>query len=79
MTEFEYTLLATALEARNVDCAVAFEQVCKGWLLSGEERFLEAGDELRRRLQRSITQLDGFDDLNRLLGEMRSFLTLARR
>lgn len=77
--EFEYTLLATALEARNVDCAVAFERVCKGWLLSGEERFLEAGNELLRRLQRSVTQLDGFDDLNRLLGEMRSFLTLARR
>lgn len=77
--EFEYTLLTTALEARNVDCAVAFERVCKGWLLSGEDRFLLAGDDLRQRLQRSVAQLDGVDDLNRLFGEMRSFLTLARR
>ena len=79
VVEYEHTLLMTALAARNMDCAVAFERANKGWLLSGEDRFVEAAQALLDRLTATALDPDTIDDLSRLINEVRAFVRMARR
>jgi hypothetical protein len=46
LVEYENTLLDVALNARTPDCAIAFERAIKGFLLSGERRFIESAGRL---------------------------------
>lgn len=79
VVEYEHTLLATALEARKMDCAVAFERANKGWLLSGERRFVDAAQTILDRLTVTALEPDVIDDLARLIDEIRTFVRMARR
>lgn len=79
VVEYEHTLLMTALAARNMDCAVAFERANKGWLLSGEDRFVEAAQAILDRLTATALDPDTIDDLSRLINEVRAFVRMARR
>lgn len=77
LIEYEETLLSVALEARSMDCAVAFERVNKGFLLSGEGRFIDAADAILERL-RDADEGNPIADLERLRQEIGTFLRQAR-
>lgn len=79
VVEYEHTLLMTALAARNMDCAVAFERANKGWLLSGDARFIDAAQGILDRLAATTLNPDTIDDLSRLINEIRAFIRMARR
>ena len=50
LVEYEDVLLKVALDARSMDCAIAFERANKGFLLSGEKRFIDAAGVILGRL-----------------------------
>lgn len=77
LVDWEDILLGGSLEARSMDCAVAFERANKGFLLSGEERFIDAGEQILQRLEDAD---EGFPiaDLDRLRQEIKAFLRQAR-
>lgn len=77
VADYQYTLLVTALEAPRIDCAIAFERASKGWLLSGEERFLEAARQILDRAVAAAEATDAVSDLTRLVDEIRAFVRLA--
>lgn len=77
LVDWEETLLGVALEARSIDCAVAFERANKGFLLSGEERFIDAGAEILNRLEQA-DEGSLVADLERLRQEIKAFLRQAR-
>lgn len=78
MAEFQETLLDIALEARSIDCGVAFERANKAFLLTKESRFLDSAEEIARRLKHSATD-DEVDDLERLRREITMFVRQGRR
>ena len=47
---FTELLLATAMDAPAMDCAIAFERASKAFLLTSEPRFLDSAEEIGRRL-----------------------------
>jgi hypothetical protein len=71
------TLLSVALEARSMDCAVAFERVNKGFLLSGDERFIVAAESILNRLK-GADEGNPIADLERLRQEVGTFMIQAR-
>jgi hypothetical protein len=75
---FEETLLDAALNARSIDCAIAFERTVKGFLLTRDTRFLDKAEQIKRRLDQVR---DGHEiaDLERLRNEIRVFLQQGRR
>ena len=75
---FHEALLAIALEAPSMDCAVAFERANKAFLLTGEERFLTGAEDIARRLAATEPSSD-IDDLVRLKGEIQMFVRQGRR
>ena len=75
--EWEWALLTVALESRSMDCAVAFERANKGFLLSGDDRFVAACDDILRRLD-DADEGPWISDLERLRGEVRAFVKQAR-
>ncbi len=78
LVEYEDALLRVALDARSIDCAVAFERANKAFLLSGDRAFVRSSEAVLDRLQR----VDGdpqIGDLERLRGEIRTFLHQAKR
>ena len=77
LVDWEDTLLGVALEARSIDCAIAFERANKGFLLSGEERFIDAGEQILQRLEDTDEGLR-IADLERLRQEIKAFLRQAR-
>ncbi len=77
LIEYEYTLLNVALEARSMDCAIAFERANKGFLLSGEKRFMEAAAVILNRLN-GHNEGASISDIERLRSEIRTFLHQAR-
>lgn len=77
LIEYEETLLSVALEARSMDCAVAFERANKGFLLSGEGRFIDAANAILERL-RDADEGNPIADLERLRQEIGTFLRQAR-
>jgi hypothetical protein len=78
MVTFQETTLRVALDARNIDCGIAFERAIKGFLLSGNEFFLDATEAILTRLD-PIRDDIAIGDLERLRGEIRTFLSLAGR
>jgi hypothetical protein len=52
LVEYEDTLLSVALSAQSMDCAVAFERANKGFLLSGQAKFITAANVNPRASQR---------------------------
>jgi hypothetical protein len=77
LIEYEYNLLTVALDARLTDCAIAFERANKGFLLSGEQRFVDAAKAILDRL-RTADEGMLISDLERLMSEIRTFLHQAR-
>jgi len=75
---YQETLLAIALEAPSIDCAVAFERANKAFLLTSEERFLDHAEEIARRLEGAAAG-DNVDDLERLRNEVKVFVRHGRR
>ncbi len=77
LCNWERDLLQASLAARSPDCAIALERANKGFLLSGNENFIEAAETLLKIL----TNIDGdhsIGDLERLRTEMRTFMEQAR-
>ncbi len=77
LVEFEDTLLSVALDARSMDCAVAFERANKGFLLSSNERFIDAAEAILSRLN-NADEGDPIADLERLRKEVGTFMRQAR-
>jgi len=77
LADYEHDLLQVAFKARSMDCGVAFERANKGFLLSGEKRFIDAAAIILRRLQ-GVTSDDGIGVLERLRTEIGMFLRQAR-
>ena len=75
--EWEQQLLDVALEARTMDCAVAFERAQKAFLLSGDERCVEAAESILETLGRA-SEDEAIWDLERLRSEIRTFRRQAR-
>ncbi len=73
LVEHEDTLLKVALEARSMDCAIAFERANKGFLLSGESRFVDAANVILGRLK-DLEDGGRISDIERLRSEIRAFL-----
>lgn len=74
---FENDLLQTVLEARSPDCAIGLERANKGFLLSGEEHFITAAEDILRILE-AVEEGASIADLERLRGEARTFIRQAR-
>jgi hypothetical protein len=70
---YEDTLLGVALDARSIDCAVAFERANKGYLLSGERRFVDAAAAILGRLD-AAGETATIGDLERLRSEITAFI-----
>jgi hypothetical protein len=77
LVEYENTLLDVALNARTPDCAIAFERAIKGFLLSGERRFIESASKLLNILM-SIAEGTAIADLERLRTDLNTFIRQAR-
>ena len=78
LVEYEDSLLNVALEARSPDCAVAFERANKGFLLSGEKRFINAARKILERLKNVVGDT-AIADLERLRGEVGTFIDQAEK
>jgi len=77
LCEFEDNLLQVALEARSPDCAVALERANKGFLLSGQERFIESAERILMILD-NVAYGGTIADLERLRSETKTFIRQAR-
>ena len=77
LDEWEQQLLDVALEARTMDCAVAFERAQKAFLLSGDERCVAAADAILEKLE-CVSEDEAISDLERLRFEIRTFRRQAR-
>ena len=60
-----------------MDCAVAFERAQKAFLLSGDERCVEAAESILETLGRA-SEDEAIWDLERLRSEIRTFRRQAR-
>jgi hypothetical protein len=74
--EFEDNLLQVALEARSPDCAVALERANKGFLLSGERRFVQSAERILTILA-NVADGGAIADLERLRSETKTFIRQA--
>jgi len=77
LVEYENTLLDVALSARTPDCAIAFERAIKGFLLSGEQRFIDSASRLLDVLMR-VSEGTAIADLERLRSDMKTFIRQAK-
>jgi acetolactate synthase regulatory subunit len=73
---YEGVLLQTSLDAQSPDCAIALERANKGFLLSGDERFIVAAERLLEILG-GVTGAS-IGDVERLRNETRTFIRQAR-
>lgn len=78
LVDYEETLLAVALDATSMDCAIAFERANKGFLLSGDILFINAAVTILERLKDAYDR-STITDLERLQDEIKTFLHQARR
>jgi hypothetical protein len=78
VAQFTELLLDTAMGAPSMDCAIAFERAAKGFLLTGEPRFLDAAEQIGQRLA-AAAQGDNIADLERVRGEVIMFVHQGRR
>jgi len=77
LVPYEDMLLDLALDAKAMDCAVAFERAQKAFLLSGEKALLEKVEKIRDRLL-SARDIEQVDDLHRLHAEVAMFARQGR-
>jgi hypothetical protein len=77
LVEYENTLLTVALGARSPDCAIAFERANKGFLLSGEQRFIDSAAAILDVLMR-VAEGNTIADLERLRSDLNTFIRQAR-
>jgi len=74
---WEDDLLQASLEARSPDCAVALERANKGFLLSGDTRFVAAAQRILDILE-ATNEGTALGDLERLRNEVRTFIRQSR-
>jgi hypothetical protein len=74
---WEDDLLQASLDARSPDCAVALERANKGFLLSGDQRFVAAAERVLAILD-AVNEGASLGDLERLRNEVRTFIRQAR-
>lgn len=77
LVPYEEMLLDVALDARAMDCAVAFERAQKAFLLSGETKILDKVEKIRDRLV-TARDVEQVDDLHRLHNEIAVFARQGR-
>jgi hypothetical protein len=77
LVEYENTLLNVALGARSPDCAIAFERANKGFLLSGEQRFIDSARAILNVLMR-VEEGNAIADLERLRSDLNTFIRQAQ-
>jgi hypothetical protein len=77
LSNYEDNLLQASLDAKSLDCAVGLERANKGFLLSGDERFVRAAERLLGILE-GVTEGTAIGDLERLRSETRTFIRQAR-
>lgn len=77
LCNWEDDLLQTSLDARSPDCAVTLERANKGFLLSGDERFVTAAERILEILA-GVDEGPSIGDLERLRSETRTFIRHAR-
>jgi hypothetical protein len=73
---WEDDLLQASLAARSPNCAVALERAIKGFLLSGDTRFVAAAERVLDILQ-ATDEGAVLGDLERLRNEVRTFIRQA--
>lgn len=78
LADYEGDLLQVAIDGNNTDCAVAFERANKAFLLSGSTKFVEAAELIIAKLD-ALPEDIGIADLERLKGEIKTFVLQARR
>jgi hypothetical protein len=78
LAAYEETLLEVALNAKLMDCAVAFERANKAFLLTGEARFIDAAQSINDRLE-AAANVESIADLDRLHDEIAAFIKQGRR
>ncbi len=78
LIEYEETLLSVALTAQSMDCAVAFERANKGFLLSGQAKFITAAKSIHKRLEEAQGS-SGIADVERLSHEVETFVLQAQK
>jgi hypothetical protein len=77
LCNWEDDLLQASLDARSPDCAVGLERANKGFLLSGDERFVTAAERILEILD-GVEEGASIGDLERLRNETRTFIRQAR-
>jgi hypothetical protein len=77
LVEYENTLLDVALGARSPDCAIAFERAIKGFLLSGEHRFIDSAIRILNVLT-GVQEGNTIADLERLRSDLNTFVRQSR-
>lgn len=75
---FTDDMLSWVMDAPAMDCAVAFERASKAFLLTGAARFLDAAEEIGRRLA-AEARGDKITDLDRVREEVTMFVRQGRR
>ena len=76
LADFERVKLEVALEADQMDCAIAFERVRKAFLLTGKSAYLDHAQTVLNRLNAARENQD-VDDLRREREEIRLFIKQA--
>jgi hypothetical protein len=77
LVEYENTLLDVALSARSPDCAIALERALKGFLLSGERRFIDSTSKVLA-VAMGVKEGNTIADLERLRSDLNTFVRLAQ-
>lgn len=76
LADFERLKLEVALEADQMDCAIAFERARKAFLLTGERAYVDHAQSVLNRLN-SAQENQDVDDLRREREEIRLFIKQA--
>lgn len=76
LAEFERAKLEVALEAEQMDCAIAFERARRGFLLTGEAAYVGHVQTILDRLN-AAQEHQNVDDLRREREEIRLFVKQA--
>ena len=78
LIDYEDTLLSVAINADSTDCGVAFERANKGFLLSGDPKFIKAAQQILERLT-ALDRIDTIGDIDRLKIEVDTFIRQATK
>lgn len=76
LADFERAKLEVALEADQMDCAIAFERARRAFLLTGEREYVDHAQTIFERLK-GAQESQNVDDLRREREEIRLFIRQA--